>query len=214
MTDAHFDYQHIPMVIYSKPDTPDRTEYILYKNTENPLDAIMSMGKALEDQGVDYISIPCVTAYYFYKELSEGINVPIINMISETATYLKNRNIKKVGLMATTGTITGGFFRQGIENMGIEVEEPSLKSQDKLMRIIYDGIKANKPFAMDDFSMVEKELREKGAEVIILGCTELSLIRRDFNIGAGFLDAMEVLAQKSVILCSGKLKHEFNDIIT
>ncbi len=116
--------------------------------------------------------------------------------------------------MATTGTITGGFFRLGIENLGIEVEEPSLKSQDKLMRIIYDGIKANKPFAMDDFSMVEKELREKGAEVIILGCTELSLIRKDFNIGAGFLDAMEVLAQKSVILCSGKLKHEFNDIIT
>ena len=82
------------------------------------------------------------------------------------------------------------------------------------MGIIYDGIKANKPFAMDDFCMVEKELRDKGAEVIVLGCTELSLIRRDFAIGTGFLDAMEVLAQKSVMLCSGKLKEEFNDIIT
>ncbi len=214
MTDAQFDYEHIPMVIYNKPDTPDRTKYILDKNMDNPLCAMMSLAKALEEQGVHYIAIPCVTAYYFYKELSEGIKIPIINMVDETAAYLKNRKIQRVGIMATNGTITGGFFRQGIEDLGIKVVEPSGKCQDKLMGIIYDGIKANKPFAMDDFCMVEKELRDKGAEVIVLGCTELSLIRRDFAIGTGFLDAMEVLAQKSVMLCSGKLKEEFNDIIT
>lgn len=214
MTDAQFDYEHIPMVIYNKPDTPDRTNYILKKNTESPLNAIMLMGKTLERQGVDYIAIPCVTAYYFYKELSEKISVPIINMISETASYLKDRKIQKVGIMATNGTIAGGFLRQGFESLGISVEEPSGKCQDKLMGIIYDSIKANKPFVMDDFCMVEQELRHKGAEVIVLGCTELSLIRKDYDIGTGFLDAMEVLAQKSVLLCSSRLKKEFYNLIT
>lgn len=214
MTYAQFDYEHIPMVIFNKPNTPDRTKYILDKNTESPLDAMISVGKALELQGVDYIAIPCVTAYYFYKELAETINVPIINMISETADYLKKRNVSKVGIMATDGTIAGGFLKQGIENLGIQVFEPSGKCQEKLMGIIYDGIKAGVPFNSDDFFMVEKELRDKGAEVIVLGCTELSLIHKDYKIGKGFLDAMEVLAQKSVLLCSGKLKKDCYELIT
>lgn len=214
MTDAQADCEHIPMIIYNRPNTPDRTKYILDKSTESPLDAMISVGKTLESQGVDYIAIPCVTAYYFYKELTENIGIPIINMISETADYLKKRNIRRVGIMATDGTIAGGFLRQGIENVGIQVFEPSGKCQNKLMGIIYDGIKAGVPFDSNDFFMVEKELRDKGAEVIVLGCTELSLIHKDYNIGKGFLDAMEVLAQKSVLLCSGKLKKEYYELIT
>jgi aspartate racemase len=214
MTDAQSDYEHIPMVIYNKPNTPDRTKYILDKNAESPLDTMISVGKVLERQGVDYIAIPCVTAYYFYEELTEKINVPIINIISETADYLKKRNVRKVGIMATDGTIAGGFLKQGMENLGIRVFEPSGKCQDKLMGIIYDGIKAGEPFDSNDFFMVEKELRDKGAEVIVLGCTELSLIHKYYDIGKGFLDAMEVLAQKSVLLCSGKLKRNCYELIT
>lgn len=213
MTDAKSDNEHIPMIIYNKPDTPDRTDYILGKTGKSPLDVMLSTGKKLEEQRVDYIAIPCVTAYYFYKELSEKLKVPVINMIDETAGYLKERGVNKVGIMATNGTIAGGFFKSGLEKQGISVEEPSNQCQQRLMDIIYNGLKAGEPFAMDDFYIVDRELRDKGAEVILLGCTELSLIRKDYSIGKGFLDAMEVLAQKSVLLCCGKLKKEYTNLI-
>jgi aspartate racemase len=67
---------------------------------------------------------------------------------------------------------------------------------------------------MDKFHAVRKQLQENGAQAIILGCTELSLIKRDYPIGGGFIDAMEVLAQQSVLRCGGKLKDEYRCLIT
>jgi len=214
MTDVQFDYDHIPMTIYNKPSIPDRTAYILGKSKESPLDAIVFWGKALAAQGADYIAIPCVTAHFFYEELSRAVEVPIINMVSETGDYLKENGMERIGLMATDGTIAGGFFQKGLESLGIHVEVPSPQGQEQLMNIIYGGIKANHAFSMDDFYGVAKELRDKGAQVIVLGCTELSLILRDNAIGPGFLDATAILARKSVLLCNNRLKKEFIHLIT
>ena len=67
---------------------------------------------------------------------------------------------------------------------------------------------------MDRFAFAADDLRQKGAQAIILGCTELSLIKRDENIGAGFVDAMEVLARQSVLSCQKPLKQEYDCLIT
>lgn len=214
MTDARTDSEHIPMIIYNRPGIPDRTSYILGKSRENPFDEMAKIGKALEAQGADYIAIPCVTAYFFYDRLCKEVNVPVIDMIGETARHLKENGVHRVGIMATDGTVTGGFLRKRLENQGLEVVQPSPEGQRLLMGIIYNGIKANMPFKMEDFHTVKNELLNEKAEVIILGCTELSVVHRDYDIGPGFLDAMEVLAQKSVLLCGGRLKKEYSTLIT
>jgi aspartate racemase len=67
---------------------------------------------------------------------------------------------------------------------------------------------------MEDFFTVKNELVDLGAQIILLGCTELSVIKRDYSIGSGFLDVMEVLARKSVLLCEGALKEEFLSLIS
>ena len=82
------------------------------------------------------------------------------------------------------------------------------------MSLIYDDIKANRPAGMDKFRFASEELREQGAQAIILGCTELSLVKRDHAIGAGYLDAMEVLAQTCVIRCGGRLKEAYQELIS
>ena len=82
------------------------------------------------------------------------------------------------------------------------------------MHLIYRNIKAGKPVEMDRFCSVEEELRAKGAQAIILGCTELSLIKRDHSLGPGFLDAMEILARSAILKCGGKLKAEYHNLIT
>ena len=214
MTDARVDADHIPMIIYNQPATPDRTRFILGLSPESPLPAMIAAGEALSVQGVDLIAIPCVTAYYFYRELTDGIRAPIIDMISETAACLQRSGVSRAGLMATDGTITAGFFRQGLENCGISVAEPSPDAQARTMKIIYNSVKANQPVDMADFRFVEQDLRHQGAEVIILGCTELSSIHRDAEIGHGYLDAMQVQAGRAVELCGGRLKPEFDWLIT
>lgn len=214
MTDAAVDQQHLDMIVYSFPSIPDRTGYILDNTKPSPLEPMIAIGNALAAQGAEYIAIPCLTAHYFYDILEAGISVPIINGIGETVRHLKENGIRKVGIMATDGTITARLFHRALEALGMEPIVPSKERQQDVMNLIYDNIKANLPADMDKFRAVSGELREKGAQAIILGCTELSLIKRDHSIGPGFIDAMEVLAQQSVLRCGGPLKEEFKNLIS
>ena len=100
-----------------------------------------------------------------------------------------------------------------LKEAGIAVALPGEDGQGDVMHLIYEDVKATRPAEMDRFLKVERELKEKGAQVIILGCTELSMIRRDESIGAGYLDAMQVLAKCAVEQC-GTLKEECRQLIT
>lgn len=214
MTDARTDQQHLEMIIYSAPSIPDRTRYILDNSRENPLPEMLRIGRLLAAQGVERIAIPCVTAHYFYRELADGIPVPVINGVRETAEHLRERGITKAGILATDGTVRSGVFRRELENCGIEALVPGPQRQADVMSLIFDNIKAGVPVDMSRFHAVADELRSGGAQAMILGCTELSLIKRDYDIGPGFVDAMEVLAQQAVIQCGKPLKACCRDLIT
>lgn len=213
MTDASSDQEHLNMIIFNDPTIPDRTEYILDETKPSPLPMIIDIAKNLEILGADYLCMPCTTAHYFFDEFEKEFSKPIINMVYETAKYLKERKIKKVGIMATDGTITAGFFQKELESQGIEIVLPSKQSQENVMHLIYKNVKANLPAQMDKFKNVRDELKENGAEVIILGCTELSLIKRDNEIGHGFIDVMDVLAMKAIDYGQEKLKKEYENLI-
>ena len=214
MTDAATDQEHLKMLIYSAPSIPDRTRYILDNTSENPLPEMLRIGNILAQQGAQCIAIPCVTAHYFFEKLESGIPVPVINGVRETALHLKNHGITKVGIMATDGTIQSRVFHRELEKCSIEVVVPSKERQEYVMSLIFDDIKAGKAPDMEKFAAVAIELQENGAQAIILGCTELSLIKRDHTIGAGFLDAMEVLAQQSILQCDKPLKEKYRSLIS
>jgi len=213
MTDAKTDQEQIEMIIYNCPQIADRTSYILDNTKENPTPKMIEIGKKLAAEQVELIAIPCVTAHYFHEELTKGIPVKIIHVIEETAAYLKARGMKKIGLMATSGTVTSGIFQKAITDAGMELIVPSAKGQEHVMHVIYNNVKANKTVEMDRFFAASAELKEAGAEVIILGCTELSVINEQYQIGTGYLDAMRLLAKCAVEEC-GKLKPEYEELIT
>ena len=214
MTEAHTDQEHLDMIIYNRPSIPDRTGYILDPTKPNPLPEMIRVGNALARQGAQLIAIPCMTAHYFHRELTRYLEAPIVHAIHECAVHLKKHGITRVGIMATDGTIRSRLFQRELTRHGIEAVIPGPEGQKCVMSVIYDDIKANKPAGMDKFELASRQLRDQGAEAIILGCTELSLVKRDCAIGAGYLDAMEVLAQTCVIRCGGKLKEEYQDLIS
>lgn len=212
MTDAAADQQHIEVILYSKPFIPDRTNYILKKSNENPLPEMLKTEQSLIEQGAEIIAIPCITAHYFQPEL-EKYGVPVIHAIKKTAEYLKTEGISEAGIMATDGTIQSRLFQDIFKEYGIICKIPGSSGQKKVMYLIYENVKAGKAPEMELFAAVKNELLQKGAKVILLGCTELSLLKRDYDVGDNVVDVMEVLAQQAVKSC-GKLKKEYEHLIT
>lgn len=214
MTDVQTDQQHLPMIVYNMPMIPDRTAYILDNSKENPFPMMLDIGEKLSQQEVDCIAIPCITAHYFMEGLQAGLAVPVINGVEETVAHLKASGIRKVGVLATSGTIQSGIFHKELRRQGLEPISPDEQAQQDVMHLIFGNVKAGRPVEMNRFFAAEENLRKKGAEAIILGCTELSLIKKEEKIGPGFIDAMEVLAREALRACGKPVKPEFDDLIT
>lgn len=214
MTDAARDQEHPEIVILNIPSIPDRTAYILGDSQESPLPAMVELGKQLKALGATVVGTPCITAHYFHDALQEGIGLPLIHGIRSTARLLCDAGIRKVGLMATDGTVRSGIFQRQVEESGMELVLPGEEGQKGVMKLIYDQVKAGRPPDMALFAAIRDELRRKGAEVVVLGCTELSLLKKGQDLGCGILDALEVLAKESVLACGKQVKAEYDQLFT
>ncbi|MDD5949259.1 MAG: amino acid racemase [Lachnospiraceae bacterium] len=197
MSDVKTDQEHIPIRMQSIPDTPDRTAYILDHSKANPLPTLLQAGQRLKEQGAEYIAIPCVTAHYFQETLCREIGLPVIDLLSETVREFQRQQVRKVGILATSGTITSRILQNALEKEGIAVCVPGRVQQQQVMEIIYDQIKAGKPADVERFLEIGCQLKAQGAEKLLLGCTELSLLKRDFGprLTKDYVDVLEILAQ-------------------
>lgn len=213
MSDAGTDQEHMEVLIYSKPSIPDRTKYILGESDESPLPAMLSIGEKLREAGADLFAVPCITAHYFHEDLEKKLGVPMVNGLLETALYLAKEKKSRVGILATDGTIQSRLLQDVLGEYGIQSIVPGEESQRKVMSIVYDEIKAGNSADMGKFKQVSAELFEKGAQVILLACTELSLIKKENVLPAGYLDILEVIARAAVERCH-HVRREFEDLIT
>lgn len=214
MTDAKRDQDHPEVIIMNVPSIPDRTAFILGKSQANPCGPMVELGRQLKGLGCSVVATPCVTAHYFHETLQEQIGLPVIHVIRRTAELLRQAGIRRVGLMATDGTVCSGIFQRQVEEQGMELVLPSEAGQKGVMTLIYDQVKAGIQPDMNLFAAIRDDLRCSGAEVIVLGCTELSLLKKAQDLGDGILDALEVLAKESVLACGKPVKPEFDRLFT
>lgn len=212
MSDAATDQEHIEVLIHSKPQIPDRTRFILGKSSESPLPEMLKIGAQLAGLGAQVLAIPCITAHFFQGRLEREIGVPVINAIEETAEYLRQEGIVRAGLLATDGTVQSRLFQDTFSSYGIEVITPDEEHQAKVMHLIYQNVKAGVRPETVLLEQVGRQLSDCGAQVLLLACTELSIIKRDFVLGAEYLDVLEVLARKAVMEC-GRLKAGYERLL-
>ena len=203
-TPAGCDQDHIDVVISGRASTPDRTEYILTGKGEDPFEYMLNDAKKLVDYGADIIAIPCNTAHFFYDKLVESINIPILNIISETVRTVKSLGCKTVGVMATDGTIKTESYKRECDKAGIECVVPDETDQKEIMSFIYDSVKTGKKADMNRFMNITGKFRDKDCERVILGCTELSVIKKDENLDEYYIDSLEVLAKTTIEAFSKK----------
>lgn len=212
MTKADGDGEHLETIVYNCPSIPDRTKFILGESEENPYPVMLQKGQALVFQGVDCVAIPCMTAHYFHDKLREQ-GIPAIHGIRETAHTLYQLGVKRVGIMATDGTIQSGIFQRELENLGLEVVIPEKTYQQEVMSMIYDGVKAGHiPERERVHRVKEYFIKEKMAQAIILGCTELSLLKQAYDLGDGVIDTLEVLAKTAILRCNKEVNPQYDKL--
>lgn len=214
MTDAKRDQDHPEIMVMDIPTIPDRTAYILGKSEEDPVGPMVQLGKQLKSLGATVLATPCVTAHYFHEALQQGSGLPVIHVIQKTAQLLRSEGVGCVGLMATDGTVESGIFQKELEAAGISVVLPDEQGQRGVMTIIYDQVKAGIPADLQLFHGICGQLWRQGAQVVILGCTELSLLKKQADLGDGILDVLDVLAKESVIACGKPVKPEYQKLFT
>jgi aspartate racemase len=202
LTPAARDQDHIPSLIYSLPQVPDRTAAIM-ANDPAIIPWLVEGVTRLEKAGASFIVIPCNTAHYFYDQMQAAVSIPILHMIRETADEVVRRypDCQTVGLLATTGTLQSGLYTKEFTARGIRVVTPDeAVERDCVMQAVYGHIKAGtgRQAAEDLLAKAGDHVEAKGAQVIVLGCTEIPLAFNPARARVPVVNATRILAEAAI----------------
>ncbi len=214
-TDASKDQEHIGIILECDTKVPDRSAAIL-SGGESPAPELIACGKRLIGAGADILVMHCNTAHYFYDEVAPKLDAPLFHMLRETAKSIAEAGIRRVGVLATTGTKQSGVYDKALNEYGVEAVYPGGAKQDLLMSLVYDFAKRGSgEFDEDGMRDILTSLRETGAETLIIGCTEVPILLRqlpeyakteEFDMELGFIDPTLITAKKLIKLAGYKVR--------
>ena len=201
LTPATRDQDHVATLIYSFPQVPDRTAAI--RSGDPAIVPFLVEGvQRLERAGASFIAIPCNTAHYYITAMQQAVKLPILNMIELTADRVvaAHPRVKTVGLLATSGTIATGLYEKAFRARGLAVVTPGPALQEgAVMKAVY-AIKAggDKREAEEWLAAAGMDLESRGAEVVVLGCTEIPLAFNPARSAVPVVNATRVLAEATI----------------
>ena len=218
LTKANKDQDHLPIAIQSTPHLiSDRTDFLSGNSDVNPAIAIVEIINTLHNQGANLIGISCNTAHAepIFKEIITRIpkEVEIIHMIHEVAKYINKcfPSAKKIGILSTTGTFISNVYPDCLSKYGLTGIQVSKEIQLNCINpAIYSetyGIKSrSNPVsskALKNLMTGINYLDNKGADIIIMGCTEIPLALKNNKInGKPLIDSTKILARALILKLS------------
>ena len=213
-TAARTDQDHLPVALLSYPGAiAARSPFLAGQRDENPADAIAEVARRLDAVGATVAGIPCNTAHapaIFDRVLTllreAGCRLRLLHMIDEAVTSVQRAspNLKRVGVLSTAAVLELGLYRTRLEAAGFEPVLPEADVQVRLVTpVIFDedwGVKAQShpvtPQARETLQKAVEHLADRGAEAVILGCTELPLALPERRVGdVAVIDPTSALAR-------------------
>ncbi len=202
LTPAQQDQDHIPVLCYNNTQIPDRTSAIL-AGSPSPLAELIRSAQVLERAGAELLVMPCNTAHYFYDELIRHVKVPFPHLLREAMSAARAVCPKgrRLGLLATTGTIRSGIYRGPAADQGFELVVPEEREQTEWVGPAIAAIKrADKAQARSLLRNAAEHLIQRGVEVLVAGCTEIPLALTVDDVSVPLIDPAEALARCSIQL--------------
>jgi aspartate racemase len=204
-TPARYDQDHLRVVIWADPTTPDRSRALLDHGAD-PTPWLVQGVRALTTAGADVITIPCNTAHAFLGPITqEAGDVPVLNLIHHACQRTRQLDppVRAVGLLATTGTVRAGLYHDPLAQAGMTVMAPDDRTQLHEVMPAIAEMKAGKA-ASGTLCRLAAELADRGAHAIIAGCTEVALALRDNQLGVPVIDPAQILAEAAVAWAYGR----------
>lgn len=198
-TDANSDAGHIHIFIDNNPAIPDRTKAVL-DGSDEPLAFLAEAARNLVKMGADLLLLPCNTSHAYYPQLCEAVDAPVIHMIEETAAHAASLGLKRVGLLATKGTLHARLYENALAPFDIEAIVPDEAGQGEVMKLIYNGVKAGAE-AYDTTAVREvlDRMAQRSADTFLLGCTELPLAFEKYGLCYPVIDPALILARAAIV---------------
>ena len=212
LTEAEFDQDHVPAILWSDPRIPDRGPALLgVPGAADPLPALLAATRGLRAAGCGALAIPCNTAHGWAATLgAQGME--LLHIVDATAADLTVPRGACVGIVGTTATLRLRLYPIGFERHGWRCVEPTEDETARLVMPAIAAVKANR--VAESFAPIAEvvgNLVARGADAVVLGCTELpiSLLWGERgaaalrSFGVPVVDTIDALARASILWSRG-----------
>ena len=202
-TPAVRDQEHVPVIVSSIPQVPDRTE-AYFRGGPSPLEAMISSGRRLVAAGAELIVVPCNTAHLWFDGLQAALDVPLLNLVDEAVSEVTKvvRPGGRVGLLSTDATLASGLYtkhRSPRNQADLDWVLPTADEMNACVMPCVAAVKAGNLAAAAELGrVVAKALQSRGAEALLLGCTEIPLALDQQAVDIPMIDATAALARAAV----------------
>lgn len=201
-TPADRDQDHVRTVIWSDPSIPDRTIALL-EGGEDPTAHLIDNAQRLERFGATLIAMPCNTAHAYLPAIAESVDVPIVSMIDAMTDDVYHLPVlpRCVGLIATTATVRASLYEASLAAIGVSLLVPNSSEQDVVMSAIREIKRGNTGRRVSRcLSDASYQLAERGADLVLAGCTEITLAWDTRAAPIALLDPVQSLIAKVLAL--------------
>lgn len=206
-TEAQDDQDHVPMIIDMNPQVPSRIRHVIEKNGPDPGPVLAQMAARLEQAGAEVLAMPCNTAHLYAAQIEERVGIALLNMpqlaCAQAAQGMELGGI--VGVLASPATNSSGLFEGFLTEHGLISAYP--ENEAGILASIR-SIKKSGP-TQSDINLLQNEaaaLVKSGAERVIVGCSEFSLVSDRIQASVRVLDTLDVLVSAIVEFSGVRVK--------
>jgi aspartate racemase len=198
-TERFGDYGYPEVIIYSVSFQP----YVDWPEQDRWDLVAQGLGEAaqkLEAAGADFIVIATNTMHLVFDQVQASVSVPMLSLLDAVGKAILERGMKTVGLLGTKFAMEKGFYQDALARKGITILVPDEKDREYVNTVIYDELVAGqiRDESRDGFVAVIKKLADRGAEGVILGCTEIPLLVSEEDVGMPLFDTTVIHAKAAL----------------
>jgi aspartate racemase len=206
---AEDDSDHIPLIVDSNTQVPSRIRALIEGTGANPGPVLADMARRLQAAGAEALAMPCNTAHHYAPDITGACDLPFLDMIalSADAAARAAKPGGKIGILASPAVRTIGIFDRALASRGLVAAYAS--DQDALLAAIRSIKKSgDTPAARESLTAASAALRDGGAAVQLVACTEFSIVADAVAEGVTAIDTLEVLVSEIVRFSTGAVGEE------
>ncbi|XNS35985.1 amino acid racemase [Halomonas cupida] len=204
VTPAEDDIDHIHLLVDNNPKVPSRIKALIDGGNENPGPVIADMARRLEHAGASFLVMPCNTAHYYWQYAQDAVDIPVWHIVELTLNFIARRIPRaRVGMLCSPALRKIGLYEGFVDARGLSLVYPD--DENSLLEVIRT-VKRGEGQHSDTFSAFSRaadDLEVCGADVLVLACTELSVIQGALDTSVPVVDTLQVLAQQVVMTAVG-----------